>query len=149
MKKLPVKISWVINVLFVFSLVFCFTDLFLSHYLAQVLFWGMAVVHWVSSIIKEKRKAIKMSTALALIGALLNGLVVMVNYGFMPVFGGYTSGSAEGFRWITGHPNTRLPFLADQRYLLFFSIGDILLILGTLSYIASLIFYHFHKKGGQ
>jgi len=68
------------------------------------------------------------------VGALSNGLVILVNGGVMPVIG-LPAGSAGGF-WRSAEHGGHLLFLADRMALAGASPGDLLILAGLLFTLA-------------
>ena len=73
---------------------------------------------------------------LMLCGLMLNALVTEVNAGHMPVVGMSSRAHPLSSTWQAATSNTRLPFLADQRQLGMFSVGDIALLSGGILVVA-------------
>lgn len=77
-------------------------------------------------------KGLPVAWLAVLCGMACNAMVTVANGGFMPVEG-FPSGFKPMFpTWIPARPANYLVILADQHYLFYFSIGDILIISGSL-----------------
>jgi Flp pilus assembly pilin Flp len=86
----------------------------------------------------------KWARLLSIFGLCLNASVTNANGGTMPVVGMPERFVVASTLWQRAGANTRLLFLADQHCLYYFSIGDLLLIVGGIV----LVFCWLHKKLG-
>ncbi|HZJ38960.1 MAG TPA: DUF5317 family protein [Chthoniobacterales bacterium] len=96
-----------------------------------------ACAMWVLAFLYMRRlpprlKGLPVAWLSVLLGMLCNAIVTVANGGYMPV-----KGLPPSFRplfptWIPARSANYLVFLADQHYLLYFSIGDVLIISGVL-----------------
>ena len=78
------------------------------------------------------------------IGFCSNGLVSILNHGYMPVVGLIDS-SVDGTIWIPATANTILPVLADHISYYGFSIGDMIISSGLLLGIG---IYYYRRNFG-
>jgi hypothetical protein len=83
-----------------------------------------------------------------LCGLLLNGLVTAANAGTMPVVGMPATVHPLSVIWRAATSKTRLPYLADQARLGFFSIGDLVMLVGGSLIIAICVHTVFQKDRG-
>jgi hypothetical protein len=79
---------------------------------------------------------VRAGVLLMLCGLLLNGLVTAANAGTMPVVGMPSTVHPLSLMWRAATSKTRLPYLADQARLGFFSIGDLVMLVGGSLMIA-------------
>jgi hypothetical protein len=85
---------------------------------------------------------------LMLCGLFLNGLVTAANAGTMPVVGMPSTVHPLSVMWRAATSKTRLPYLADQARLGFFSIGDLVMLVGGSLIIATCVHTVFRKDRG-
>ena len=99
-----------------------------------MLFWVTVLVYGVNIIMKYP----SMGRLLILLGVTCNAVVTLANDGVMPAMG-----MPRGF-----HPadpiwqahGKHLTFLADQWYWNFFSVGDMLMLVGSLLVVVQIIY---------
>jgi len=92
--------------------------------------WVMAFLYmrW----LPPRLKGLPVAWLAVLFGMVCNAIVIVANGGFMPV-----NGIPAGYRpllptWVPARSANCLVFLADQHFLFYFSIGDVLIISGTV-----------------
>jgi len=97
----------------------------------------LACAMWVLAFIYMRRlpprlKGLPVAWLSVLCGMFCNAIVIVANGGFMPV-NGIPSDTKPLFpTWVPARSANYLVFLADQHSLFYFSIGDVLIISGTL-----------------
>jgi len=80
----------------------------------------------------SRLKGLQVAWLAVLFGMFCNAIVTVANGGFMPV-----NGIPSGYKpllptWVPARSGNYLVILADQHYLFYFSIGDVLIISGAL-----------------
>ncbi len=98
------------------------------------LLWFAAVMAVLCAVVRKfDTRHARIGVVFILLGVVLNLAVIRAN-GAMPVMG---MGSIQPINstWQAGGPDTKFPFLADQAGLSFFSIGDIVLLVGGLLFL--------------
>jgi hypothetical protein len=106
---------------------------------AHQLAWTQHPAVWLSEscailwlvVRKMRSSSTQMGVLLMLYGLTLNALVTAANAGTMPVVGMPSNQRPISSMWRASTEGTRLTFLADQAKLGLFSVGDIMLLLGT------------------
>jgi len=91
---------------------------------------------------------VRAGVLLMLCGLLLNRLVTAANAGTMPVVGMPSTVHPLSVMWRAATSKTRLPYLADQARLGFFSIGDLVMLVGGSLIIATCVHTVFRKDRG-
>lgn len=77
-----------------------------------------------------RSRLVRGGVLLMLCGLMLNALVTDANAGHMPVVGMPSAVRPANSTWQAATASTQLAFLADQRQLGLFSLGDLVLLLG-------------------
>ena len=77
-----------------------------------------------------RSRLVRGGVLLMLCGLMLNALVTEANAGHMPVVGMPAAVRPANATWQAATASTQLAFLADQRQLGLFSLGDLVLLLG-------------------
>jgi hypothetical protein len=111
--------------------------------IALLLLWRMhgglllACAMWVLAFLYMRRlpprlKGLPVAWLAVLFGMFCNAIVTVANGGFMPV-----NGLPSGYEpllptWVPARSANYFVFLADQHSLFYFSIGDVLILSGTL-----------------
>jgi hypothetical protein len=79
---------------------------------------------------------VRAGVLLVLCGLMLNGIVTAANAGAMPVVGMPSKLYPVSPMWRAATSKTRLPFLADQARLGWFSLGDLAMLFGGILIVA-------------
>ena len=114
--------------------------LFAAHHLAwtqhpTIWLCESAAILWLA-LRAVRSRWVRLGALLMLCGLMLNGLVIGANAGTMPVVGIPPTLHPASPMWRAATPATQLAFLADQERLDWFSIGDLVMILGGILIIA-------------
>jgi hypothetical protein len=96
-----------------------------------------ACAMWVLAFLYMRRlpprlKGLPVAWLTVLLGMLCNAIVTVANGGYMPVAGLPSNVRPLFPTWIPARPANYLVILADQHYLFYFSMGDVLIISGAL-----------------
>jgi hypothetical protein len=83
-----------------------------------------------------RSRLVRGGVLMMLCGLMLNALVTDANAGHMPVVGMPAAVRPANATWQAATANTQLAFLADQRQLGLFSLGDLVLLLGGMLILA-------------
>jgi hypothetical protein len=84
-------------------------------------------------VVRTRRSAwVGAGVLLMLCGLMLNALATQANAGTMPVVGMPSTFHPASAMWQAATEETRLPFLGDQPWLCWFSVGDLCVIFGGL-----------------
>lgn len=83
-----------------------------------------------------RSRLVRGGVLMMLCGLMLNALVTDANAGHMPVVGMPAAVRPANATWRAATSNTQLAFLADQRQLGLFSLGDIILLVGGMLILA-------------
>ena len=81
-----------------------------------------------------------------LLGVVLNALVTEFNDGVMPVNGMPLHFQTAAPIWHAAQSGNHLLFLADQSWLLFFSIGDLTLLMGMSMFLLGRLYQRLSKQ---
>ena len=79
---------------------------------------------------------VRAGVLLMLCGLMLNALVTEANAGTMPVVGMPPTCRPASPMWQAATSHTRLPFLADQARFGLFSVGDLVMLFGSILIVA-------------
>jgi hypothetical protein len=85
---------------------------------------------------------------IVLVGVVLNAVVTELNGGVMPVVGMPRRFQAASPVWQAAQTSNHWLFLADHAYLHFFSIGDLMLIVGSFLFLVAKLHQNWQSSRG-